>query len=989
MAPGAPGILPRWTSSAKDGVGTALGPGSRVWFTHSHGILNEVYSPRIDQACIRDLGLIVTDGQKFFSEEKRHTNTQVERLAPGVPAYRLINQCKQDRYVIEKEIFADPTRDTVLQRIVFQANASADASPYRLYALLAPHLKNNGSDNTAWVGDYKGHPVLFAERDGTALALACSAGWLNRSVGYVGSSDSWQDLSRNKRMTWFYERAGEGNVALTGEIPLVGATPLTMALGFGRNGSEAALRAISSLEDDYEELRQQYVDEWTEWLDAQSPLHEVCPIDDREACVDRFRISASVIRSHEGKEIPGAIIASLSIPWGFSKGDDDLGGYHLTWPRDLAETAGSLVALGAHGDARRVLHYLQSTQEPDGHWAQNMWLDGRPYWTGTQMDETALPILLVDLARREGALDDHELKRFWPMIRSAASFLVCNGPVTQQDRWEEDPGYSAFTLAAEISALLAAAEIAESLGCDESQTETGIDCNFLRDTADSWHSNLDRWIYATDTDLAREVGVEGYYVRITPPETSDAPTPMEGFVAIKNRPPELTNMPAASIVSPDALALVRFGLRAADDPRMVNTVKVIDHLLRVELPQGPCWYRYNDDGYGEQEDGGPFNGTGVGRAWPLLTGERAHYELAAGNIEEAEKLLNTFTNFASDSGLLPEQVWDDHDLPQHELFRGHPTGSAMPLVWAHAEYIKLLRSLRDGQVFDMPPQGVQRYLVENTKSPHHPWRFNHKCRSLPQGKLLRLEALEPAVVHWCANGTENQSSTIDSGLGIHFVDLPTGELPVGQRIDFRWFWTDRNEWEDEEFSVEMVDGVLDQTSDWTYDVISIGVPAPVIHGKLVHEPHNLGTGWVGFDFQAALGKPTKLVNDAAMQALGDYEGGRMLFLGLGTGLGSAMIVDGIVEPLELAHLPYKKKKSFEDYVGIHGLERLGKKKWRKEVYEVIEALKAALEVDYVVVGGGNAARLEELPPDTRICPNANAFLGGYRLWEPKYEASGS
>lgn len=188
---------------------------------------------------------------------------------------------------------------------------------------------------------------------------------------------------------------------------------------------------------------------------------------------------------------------------------------------------------------------------------------------------------------------------------------------------------------------------------------------------------------------------------------------------------------------------------------------------------------------------------------------------------------------------------------------------------------------------------------------------------------------------------------------------------------------------------QMVDGVLEQTSDWAYDVVSIGVPAPVIHGKLVHEPHNLGTGWVGFDFQAAFGKPTKLVNDAAMQALGDYEGGRMLFLGLGTGLGSAMIVDGIVEPLELAHLPYKKKKSFEDYVGIHGLERLGKKKWRKEVYEVIEALKAALEVDYVVVGGGNAARLEELPPDTRICPNANAFLGGYRLWEPKYEASGS
>lgn len=182
---------------------------------------------------------------------------------------------------------------------------------------------------------------------------------------------------------------------------------------------------------------------------------------------------------------------------------------------------------------------------------------------------------------------------------------------------------------------------------------------------------------------------------------------------------------------------------------------------------------------------------------------------------------------------------------------------------------------------------------------------------------------------------------------------------------------------------QMVDGVLQQCDDSEYEVVSIGVPTPVVHGKLIHEPHNLGGGWVGFDFQAAFGKPVKLVNDAAMQALGDYEGGRMLFLGLGTGLGSAMIVDGIVEPLELAHLPYKKGKTFEDYVGKHALERLGKKKWRKAVDDVVEALKAALEVDYVVVGGGNAARLEELPPDTRICPNANAFLGGYRLWEPE------
>ena len=183
---------------------------------------------------------------------------------------------------------------------------------------------------------------------------------------------------------------------------------------------------------------------------------------------------------------------------------------------------------------------------------------------------------------------------------------------------------------------------------------------------------------------------------------------------------------------------------------------------------------------------------------------------------------------------------------------------------------------------------------------------------------------------------------------------------------------------------QMVDGVKAHTEGWHFDVVTVGIPAPVVHDRLIQEPHNLGSGWMGFDFAAAFGKPTKLVNDAAMQALGDYKGGRMLFLGLGTGLGSAMIVDGLLEPLELAHLPYKKGRTFEDYVGIRGLKRLGKKKWRTAVNDVIVRLKAALQVDYVVVGGGNAARLKQLPPDTRVCPNTNALLGGYRLWDDSY-----
>jgi polyphosphate glucokinase len=182
-------------------------------------------------------------------------------------------------------------------------------------------------------------------------------------------------------------------------------------------------------------------------------------------------------------------------------------------------------------------------------------------------------------------------------------------------------------------------------------------------------------------------------------------------------------------------------------------------------------------------------------------------------------------------------------------------------------------------------------------------------------------------------------------------------------------------------AAKMVEAVRALTADWDYDVVSIGYPGFVLHGKPVAEPKNLGPGWVGFDFEKAFGKPVRIVNDAAMQALGSYEGGRMLFLGLGTGLGSALIVDGVLEPMELAHLPYKKGRTYEDYVGLRGLEKLGRKRWRKVVEDVVAQLAAVLEADSVVLGGGNAQLLDEAPAGTRIGANDNAFRGGFLLWK--------
>jgi glucoamylase len=792
-APGWPGLAPRWTSSAKSGVGTALGQSGRVWFTVSHGILNEVYYPRVDQACTRDLGLIVTDGKGFFSEEKRHALHQIRAVADGIPAFVLTNTCAAQRYRIEKEILADSRHDVLLQRTRFTA-LSGTLADYSLFALLAPHLGNRGEGNSAWIGDYKGMPMLFAERSGLALALACSTGWAAGSAGFVGASDGWQDLSRHLRMAWRYQRAENGNVALTGQIDLLASGgSFVLALGFGATASEAAHRVAASLWEGFDRAAADYSRKWEEWQSTLKPLGRAAP-----GVRDLYRVSTAVLRTHEAGRFPGGIIASLSIPWGFSKGDGDLGGYHLAWPRDLVESAGGLLAAGATGDAIRVLRYLAITQEADGHWPQNMWLDGSPYWNGVQMDETGFPILLVELANRQGALDEQALWLLWPMVRRAAGFLAANGPVTQQDRWEEDPGYSPFTLAVEVSALVCAAELADRF-------EPGL-AAYLRETADAWHSSIERWTYVAGTALAREHGITGYYVRIAPPDQADAASPLAGFVPIKNRPPGQTSQQAGLIVSPDALALVRFGLRAADDPRIVDTVKLIDALLKVETPSGPAWRRYNGDGYGEHEDGRPFDGTGIGRPWPLLTAERAHYELAAGRPAQAQALADALSRFANDGGLLPEQVWDADDIPQRELFRGKPSGSAMPLVWAHAEYVKLRRSLIDGRVFDTPPQVVQRYQVLKVGSPHAIWRFNLKCQQISAGKILRIEVLQPALVHWSADGWKTQADTPtrDTGAGIHLVDLPTGALAAGARIDFTFHWPQARRWEGRDFAVAVV-----------------------------------------------------------------------------------------------------------------------------------------------------------------------------------------
>src|SRR5271166_2643228 len=428
-APGRPGIRSRWTSSAKSGVGTALSDTSRVWFTISHGILNEVYYPRVDQACIRDLGLIVTDGDSFFAEEKRDCTSTVESLEDGVPAFLLTSTHVGGRFRIVKRVIADPRSDSVLMEIRLDGLGKPGLS---VFALLAPHLVNGGAHNTGWRGEYKGQGMLFASGDGSHLTMAANLPFPSMSVGFVGVSDGWQQLSHHRMLTDQYDSATDGNVALTGELAAGADGVSALALGFGRTPSEAAFHARKSLQTPFDTILNDYVVGWRSWQAGLRTMER------RAGGHNMYRVSTAILRSHQAPTFPGGVIASLSIPWGFSKGDDDLGGYHLVWPRDLCETAGALMACGEETGVRSILRYLRATQEADGCWPQNCWLDGSHYWGGVQLDECAFPVLLLDMALREGALKRPNLPEYWPMVERASGFVLRNGPRTRQDRWEEN-----------------------------------------------------------------------------------------------------------------------------------------------------------------------------------------------------------------------------------------------------------------------------------------------------------------------------------------------------------------------------------------------------------------------------------------------------------------------------------------------------------------------------------------------------------------------
>ena len=787
---GQPGIPPRWSPGEKDGIGTAYSAASRLWYTLCKGSLTEIYYPTVDRPQTRDLRLLFSDGKSFCRDETKLEITT--ELLGQTLGYQIRGRDQAGGYSFEKEIIADPHASCVLQKVKIAAEAKVLDS-LKVYALCSPHICG-GWGNSGEVLRVYDRDVLVAHHGDTWLAIAATVHFTRASVGYVGVSDGWTDLATHFKMDWQFDQALEGNVALTGELDLSTTKEFILGIAFGDSCHSAITTLAYSIALPYSQKRERFIEQWKRTEGSRKPLEK-----HSGDTGNLYRNSHRLLLAHEDKVFTGAIVASLAIPWGEAKDDKEgEGGYHLVWTRDMVHSAMGLLAAGNTETPLRSLIYLTCTQHEDGAFPQNFWVDGKAFWSGSQMDEVAFPILLAHRLWKEDGLGDFDPL---PIIKRAAGFLIREGPATQQERWEEAGGYSPSTLAAVIAALICAAEFARNRGKEEVAV-------FLEHYADWLEWNLEKWTVTHSGELVP--GITTHFVRLVPDRPGEVLPDNAADVAVlslTSQPPGMpTEYPAKMIVDAGFLELVRYGIRRPDDPIIVDSLKVVDAVLKAETPSGIAWRRYNHDGYGQRSDGGPYEGQGQGRAWPLLAGERGHYEIAAGR--NAQKQIRWMEGFATSTLLIPEQSWDEADRPESGLVSGRPTGSATPLLWAHAEYIQLLRSSLDGRVFGSIPAVVERYSHKRTAPPEIQfWSFAYPADSINPGQTLCILTKADFQLTYSFDGwTEvQQIDAKDTSVGIYLTEI---SIPEHQEepLTFTFYWRQSNKWEGRNFWVKLDDG---------------------------------------------------------------------------------------------------------------------------------------------------------------------------------------
>lgn len=730
LAPGAPGKDAQWASAGKQAVGTSNTLESKIWFTLQGGMLTEVFYPQVDTANVNVLQFVVVDPKtKKVETERDDANHQIKSLRSDSMSFQQINTAKSGAWKITKTYTTDPERASLLINVEFETKNK----DHEIYLYYDPSINNSGMHDTAWnsVVGYFGSPkafpyALLAQEKNIVSALVMQGalgGMEEASNGFFGTNDGIEELRKNGKLN---DNAGskaiDGNVVQVAKVPVFRNSQkftqkFTLILAFGENSEKALKNVEESSKKGFVKIQAEYDRSWAEYvktLPRVEPKYQA-----------QFNMAAMVLRAFEDKTTRGGNVASLSTPWGGgNNGNETTTGYHLVWSRDLYQVATAFMALGDKPTAMRALEYLfKYQQRDDGSFPQISWLDGRTVGDSIQMDQVSYPLVL---AYQLGKTDRQTFEK---NIKKSAEYIVKNGPSTKQERWEEESGFSPSTIAAEIAGLVCAAEIARINGDKDSATR-------WLEVADDWQKNIENWTVTT----TGKYGDGNYYLRLSQngkPDSGDKLELGNGAGTFDER----------EIVDAGFLELVRFGIKSPDDPLIVKSLKVTDEILRVKTPNGESFYRYNHDGYGDTYEGRRWNWDttwrGNGHLWVLLTGERGQFELAQmsyirenlpknvviepnygrGNQMfilkmKAKSRLDAMLAFSNDGLMIPEQVWSKPEIPKKldlgfippSLKFGEGNGSATPLAWSMAQFIRLAINLKNGRNLETPDVVYNRYV---------------------------------------------------------------------------------------------------------------------------------------------------------------------------------------------------------------------------------------------------------------------------------------
>jgi glucoamylase len=750
-APGGPGVTSYLDVARKDCFGTARNRTSKVWFTVAGGVLSDVYYPTIESSNVKTVQYIVTDGKTFADLQQRDMTYTVSPIGRSGMACQVTSSDSRHGFQIVTDYLTDPARAGVVMhsRLVPLHGSGRGLQGLKVYVRYNPHIDNTGGGGSV----NGGANDAFTDPATTALvatdthrasgpgpfaatvygALAASRPFLAESNGFAGTpSDGLNQLDASHRLVHEYTSARDGNVAQTALVNAKPGTPFTVALGFGTTARAAIRTARSSAGQGFGAVLARYASGWSGYdRGLRQPPQRIGGFSATQDKAMRraYWLSANVIKADEDKTYPGAFAASPTDPWGQAVPAQTTHPgwtYREVFARDSYEAFTGLLADGDRGSARAMVRFLYDrTQQPDGSFPRDSLLNGAvaPDTFGlVEIDEDAYPLLMAQEAGFAGNVPFYQRH-----IRPDADFIVDHGPAYGAERWEEHPGFSPSTIAAEIAGLVAAAQLAQAAG-DPARAHLYLA------TADEYQRNVERWTVTSSGPYAPR-----YFIRLSP---TGHPNLHEAYDLGNG---SLSNVDQRDVVDAGFLELTRLGELPPRARDVLRSLPVVDSVIESQTSSGPGWHRYgvspalfgqppgSTDGYGDcyapdptkcSPTGAPWFGpaTGSGHPWPLLDGERAEQDLQSGAPAAAAGLALTMQRMAWGTGTVPEQVWEDPDVPASRYgsdpltasigFRdGEAAGSADPLIWAQAQYVRLVRDLAAGRLVDQPSITHTRYVA--------------------------------------------------------------------------------------------------------------------------------------------------------------------------------------------------------------------------------------------------------------------------------------